>query len=228
MPANDKKLDNPVWYSLTERHSRFSTGIPQFRKYDPDIVLFAGFDPDATGIFSRLDEIFPVNDSFFLFGQFPPLPANYTRIDFIECLQMTCPAAVMVPITEEIIQLDHHYTKEMYELVSTVFPGYYLPHTNRLGDYFGIFKNKKLVAMAGERLCMDGYSEVSAVVTHPGHTGKKYAQQLITHIHQKHMDEKVVSFLHTGAQNERAIHIYELLGYKKRRLIPVTKFTRIS
>ncbi len=125
------------------------------------------------------------------------------------------------------MQLDHSYTNQMYELVSTVFPGYYLPHTNRMGDYFGIFNDEKLVAIAGERLCMDGYSEVSTVVTHPHHTGKKYAQQLMTHIHQKHRSENLVSFLHTGAQNERAIKIYELLGYKKRRLMPLTKIKRM-
>lgn len=227
MPDDDKKLDNPAWHALTERQSGFATGTAQCKKYDPDIVLFAGFDVNAADIFSQLDEVFGVNDSFFLFEGFPQLPANYTSTAFIECLQMTCAAPVMIPVTEEIIQLDHSYTNKMYELVSTVFPGYYLPHTNRMGDYFGIFNNEELVAMAGERLCMDGYSELSAVVTHPHHTGNKYAQQLMTHIHQKHRSENQVSFLHTGVTNERAIKIYELLGYKKRRLMPLTKIKRM-
>jgi predicted GNAT family acetyltransferase len=75
---------------------------------------------------------------------------------------------------------------------------------------------------------MDGLTEVSAVVTAPAYTGRKYAQQLMTHIHQKHFENGIVSFLHTGANNERAIKIYELLGYKKRRLISVTKIKRIK
>lgn len=192
------------------------------------MVLFAGFDVKAKNIFHQLNEVFDINDSFFLFDTLPPLPPYYQQEAFIECLQMVCKKPVHITITEDIIQLDETNTAEMFALVSAVFPGYYLLHTNRLGDYFGIFKEGKLVAMAGERLCMDGLTEVSAVVTHPGYTGRKYAQQLMMHIHQKHLEEGNVSFLHTGAKNERAIKIYELLGYEKRRLIPVTRFKRIT
>lgn len=227
MPVDFTKLDNPAWHALTETHSHFAQGTAEFKRYNPDIVLFSGFDTNAKDIFLQLNQVFAVDDSFFLFDKFPALPSNYSTTAFIECLQMTCPMPVMMPITEEIVKLDDNHTNEMYELVSAVFPGYYLPHTNRMGDYFGIFKNDRLVAMAGEWLCMNGLSEISAVVTHPDFTGKKYAQQVMTHIHKKHLDQNVVSFLHTGSHNERAIRIYELLGYQRRRLIPVTKIKRL-
>lgn len=228
MPVNYKKLDNPAWHALNERHSGFAMGTDEFKRYDPGIVLFAGFELNATNIFNQLDAVFDLNDSFFLFDKFPSLPVNYQEEAFIECLQMVCKKPAPANIDEEIIQLDETNTGEMFALVSAVFPGYYLLHTNHLGDYFGIFKEDKLVAMAGERLCMDGLTEVSAVVTHPAYTGRKYAQQLMTHIHKKHLEEGNVSFLHTGANNERAIKIYELLGYEKRRLIPVTRIKRIA
>ena len=75
---------------------------------------------------------------------------------------------------------------------------------------------------------MDGLTEISAVVTHPGHTGKKYAQQLVTHLDNKNLQYGFIPFLHTGSNNERAIKIYELLGYKKRRIIPVTRIKRVN
>lgn len=228
MPVDYKKLDNPAWHALTEKHHYFSSGTKGFKRYDPNVVLFAGFDTGNSKHFHQANDVFDINDSFFLFDRFPTLPENYTTEAFIECLQMICPHPVIVPATEAIVQLTESNAGEMYQLVSKVFPGYYLPGTNRMGDYFGIFKNKELVAMAGERLCMDGLSEVSAVVTHPDYTGRGYARQLMSHIHQKHHSEGVVSFLHTGSANARAINIYELLGYRKRRLIPVTKIKRMA
>jgi GNAT superfamily N-acetyltransferase len=228
MPVDFTKLDNPAWYALTERHSHFAMGTATFKKYNPGIVLFAGFDKKNENAFSQLDEVIAVNESVFLFDKFPALPPNYTTEAIVECLQMICTTPVPATGTEEIILLNESNTDEMFALVSEVFPGYYLPGTNCMGDYFGIFKAGKLVAMAGERLCMDGFTEVSAVVTHPDFTGRKYAQQLMTHLHQKHLNEGVTSFLHTGSGNERARKIYELLGYEKRRLIPVTKIKRIT
>ncbi|MES2848041.1 MAG: GNAT family N-acetyltransferase [Bacteroidota bacterium] len=228
MPVDYNKLDNPAWHALTERHSHFATGTRDFKRYDPEIVLFAGFDIQNENAFKQLNAVVGINESVFLFDKFPALPHNYSIDAFVECLQMICPSPLLINITEKIVLLNETHTGEMFALVSTVFPGYYLPHTNRMGSYYGIFKENKLIAMAGERLCMDGLTEVSAVVTHPNFTGRKYAQQLMTHLHQKHLEEGVVSFLHTGSANETAIKIYELLGYERRRLIDVRKIRRTT
>ena len=226
MPAKYKKLDNPAWHSLTETHTAFALGTSALKRYDPEIVLFSGYDPAAKNIFKQLDKVFNPNDSFFLFDQFPVLPANYRVETIVQCLQMVCQTPVHANITENLVLLDETNSEEMYALVSQVFPGYYLPNSRLMGDFFGIFKDEKLVAMAGERLCMDGLTEISAVVPHPDWLGRKFAQQLVTHLNHKNIEQGIIPFLHTGSGNERAIAIYELLGYTKRRIIPVTKIKR--
>lgn len=221
-----EKLDNPAWYSLTETHNGFTLGNDDLKRYDPEIVSFAGFNVEKENIFLQLDQVFNPNESFFLFNKFPALPANYRIETVVQCLQMVCETAVQVAVTENIVQLDETNSEEMFSLVSEVFPGYYLPNTRLMGDYFGIFKDGKLVAMAGERLRMYGLTEISAVVTHPAYLGRKYAQQLVTNLNDKNLLAGIIPFLHTGSDNERAIKIYELLGYKKRRIMPVTKIIR--
>jgi len=228
MAADHKKLDNPAWHALTERHVGFALGNDELKRYDPAVVLFAGYDPEKKNITDQFDEVFKTGESFFLFDEFPPLPINYTVETIVECLQMVCEMPLQVAITEKLVPLDKTNREEMFDLVSKVFPGYYLPGTAVMGDYFGIFKEGKLVSMAGERLCMEGLTEISTVVTHPGHGGRKYAQQLVTHLNNKNLQQGNIPFLHTGSGNERAIKIYELLGYKKRRIIPVTKIKRIQ
>lgn len=228
MPADLTKLDNPAWHALTETHACFAIGNSQFKRYHPEIVLFAGFDRSHKNITTQFDQVAGLQDSFFLFDDFPALPANYQVETVVECLQMVCEKPVGANITDEIIELNEKDTDAMFALVSEVFPGYYLPQTRLLGAYFGIFYNGQLVSMAGERLRMNGFTEISAVVTHPAYAGRKYAQQLVSYLNDKNMQEGITPFLHTGSGNQRAISIYELLGYKKRRIIPVTKIKRIQ
>lgn len=226
MPAAYNKLDNPAWHALTETHSRFATGTDIVKKYDPDIVLFAGLGTKEIHLQNQLDQVFCQQDSFFLFDDFPALPKNYQVETVIECLQMVCDKPVEVSFTEKITPLDETHTETMFALVNQVFPGYYLPQTRRMGNYFGIFREAALVAMAGERLCMEGFTEISAVVTHPDFTGRTYAQQLVSYLNNKNRQAGIIPFLHTGAGNNRAIQVYERLGYVKRRVIPVTRIKR--
>ena len=228
MSGQYKKLDNPAWHALTETHAGFALGTSELKRYDPAVVLFAGFNVETKDIVQQFDEVLEPGESFFLFDEFRVLPPNYQIDTVVECVQMVCEKPVPVRLTENIKPLDKTHWEEMYALVSEVFPGYYLPGTAVMGDYFGIFKEDKLVAMAGERLCMDGLTEISAVVTHPEYGGRRYAQQLVTHLNDKNLDAGISPFLHTGSRNERAIKIYELLGYKKRRIIPVTKIQRMA
>ena len=227
MPVDFKKLDNPAWHALTERHAGFARGTDELKRYDPTIVLFAGFDRTKENIAEQFDHVFAAGNSFFLFDDYPALRLNYIVETVVQCLQMFCEIPMPVPITENIVPLDASNQEEMYSLVSQVFPGYYLPGTALMGDYLGIFNEGKLVAMAGERLCLNGFTEISAVVTHPNYTGRKYAQQLVSQLNDKNLQDGNIPFLHTGSNNERAIKLYELLGYKKRRIIPVTKIKRV-
>ncbi|MGA9320158.1 MAG: hypothetical protein WBW06_03770, partial [Xanthobacteraceae bacterium] len=41
-----------------------------------------------------------------------------------------------------------------------------------LGSYIGIRSGGQLVAMAGERMKFDGFTEISAVCSHPEHRGR--------------------------------------------------------
>lgn len=72
--------------------------------------------------------------------------------------------------------------------------------------------------MAGERLKVPGYTEVSAVCTHPEHAGKGYARILMTEVIERIRDRGETPFLHLGKDNERAIELYPRLGFSRRSL----------
>jgi len=80
----------------------------------------------------------------------------------------------------------------------------------------GIRCEGKLVAMAGERLKVPGYTEVSAVCTHPEHTGKGYARVLMMEIMLGIRDRGETPFLHVRRDNGRAVELYQRLGFRTR------------
>jgi predicted GNAT family acetyltransferase len=74
----------------------------------------------------------------------------------------------------------------------------------------------RLVAMAGERLKMDGCVEISAVRTHPDYRGRGLGGALMQAVGKRIRDEGDVPFLHTYAHNSGAIALYRKLGFQVR------------
>ncbi|MCO6497687.1 MAG: GNAT family N-acetyltransferase [Chitinophagaceae bacterium] len=131
------------------------------------------------------------------------------------------------PIVENIIKLDDdHHKSDLFELVNLVQPGYFKSKTSDLGVYYGIYKDEKLIAAAGERMKMNEYTEVSAVVTHPDYTRKGYAKQLIAFTCNKIFAEGKIPYLHATESNVGAINLYEKLGFQTRQKISFWNFVK--
>ena len=91
---------------------------------------------------------------------------------------------------------------------------------------FGLFINGQLVAVTGERMKMNAFTEVSAVVTHPDHAGKGYAKQLVAYTVNKIFEEGKAPYLHVAQTNTGAIALYEKLGFTIRRKISFWNLAR--
>lgn len=104
-------------------------------------------------------------------------------------------------------------------LVKFVYPEYFKEKTASLGRYYGIFKNEKLIAITGERMQMEDFTEVSAVITHPDYAGNGYAKQLIAHTVNNIFKQDKIPFLHVAETNNGPIKLYEKLGFATRRKI---------
>jgi predicted GNAT family acetyltransferase len=73
--------------------------------------------------------------------------------------------------------------------------------------------------MSGERMRVPGHTEVSAVCTHPEHTGHGYARILTTEVVQRIRSRGETPFLHVREDNVRAIELYHRLGFVRRVLL---------
>lgn len=216
-----KKLDNPVWFSLSETHHPYSIDHEAIKFYHPDYCPFGGCcaATDRVGAREALDAYAARVDSFFIVGDKPLLPNSLCLNKEVVCLQMVLESRIDQVIKDPITPLTPEHAEALFQLVNLVQPGYFKPKTSMLGNYAGIIKEGKLLAVAGERMIMDDFVEVSAIVTHPDHTGQGYAKQLIAYIANAIFDRQKTPYLHVVESNIGAIGLYEKLGFATRRKI---------
>ncbi|HXB96331.1 MAG TPA: GNAT family N-acetyltransferase, partial [Puia sp.] len=149
------------------------------------------------------------------------LPAAWTLEHHLPCAQLLAPENLhcMPQPKEEITLLGPTDKEDMFQLINSIQPGYYHPETWQTGDYCGIRKTGRLVAMAGERMRMTGFNELSAICTHPEFTGRGYAQQLISWLCRRQAAKGITPFLHVSLANQKALRLYIHLGFRHRREI---------
>jgi GNAT superfamily N-acetyltransferase len=213
-------LDNPAWWALTGAQRQFATGPQQVKRYQRGILPFAAIETATTQNLVALCDLFEPGEIFYLIGELPPLPAGVQVLKELPCVQMIMQQPITLPNnTVPITPLNASHSDDMLNLINKVQPGYYEKDTWRLGNYAGIWQQNQLVAIAGERMRLDGLTEISAICTDPVYTGRKYAQYLIAHLCNTNLQTGNTPFLHVINTNKRAIGLYEYLGFTTRRTI---------
>lgn len=223
--SQENKLDNPVWYSLSENHLEFAIDYGNTKLYHPNYGPFGGFiDVKNTAIAAL--EYSALIDNFFIVGEKPEVADTLKIAKELVCLQMVINEKIQLAIEADIVKLTAEHNESLCDLVNLVQPGYFKNKTILLGDYYGIFKDNQLIAITGERMKMNAFTEVSAIITHPDHTGKGYAKQLITYVVNAIFDQGKMPFLHVAEHNPGAIALYEKLGFTTRRKMSFWNITK--
>lgn len=217
MPLYDESpLDNPVWFSLTEHQHQQAIDYGNVKFYHPDYAPFGAFInyEDTTKAIAKHAQL--ITD-FFIVGDAPKMPPHLKPPKQYVGLQMIIYNTINHHITEKIVELTDAHYHDLIKLIKLVYPEYFKSKTQKLGQYFGIYKNGELVAATGERMQTHHFIEISAVITHPEHTGHGYAKQLITHTAKGIFNKGKIPFLHVDETNTNAIQLYKTLGFSTRR-----------
>jgi ribosomal protein S18 acetylase RimI-like enzyme len=215
MTSLDEKLKNPVWYSLKETHKKFRVEFDGVLFYQPDVCSFGAFKNESKT--SKAANKYAKNSEKFFFvteNKSPVIDTNKVVLEKkIDGCQMVLEKLTTIEITEKIVHLTEKHIDEVYDLIWLVMPGFYQKRGFEIGQFFGIFKNNKLIAISGQRMKGHGFIEISSVVTHPNYTRRGYAKQLISHTAKEILKENKLPILHTNKGN-KAIPLYEKLGFK--------------
>ncbi len=213
-------LDNIIWQALTTRQAAFSVGSDKARRFIPEIGPLAAFaDPENPSYESLAGLVEPEGTLGIFLSQPYSDQRGWAHLGGAPLLQMVCANAIPPDTARasnlRILELGPPDSQEMVEPAALTKPGPFSTRTCELGLYLGIRDGGKLVAMAGERMKVPGYTEVSAVCTHPDHLGKGYAQTLMWEVMEVIRKRGERPFLHSRADNERAIGIYRKVGFEE-------------
>jgi ribosomal protein S18 acetylase RimI-like enzyme len=213
-------LDNPVWHSLVTQHAGLAITADGAARYPAAIVPFAGIAESTARAADQLTSLVDDAESVFIVGLAPEPPPGWTLEPKKPVLQMVCTSrAVEVP-GPPVVPMTSAQVADMVALTDLVFPGFFRPRTLEMGSYYGIYDGARLAAMAGERMRLDGYQELSAVCTHPDYTGRGYAQRLLALLCNSAFDRGFTPFLHVYADNTRAIGVYRRMAFVDRAVLP--------
>jgi GNAT superfamily N-acetyltransferase len=212
-------LDNPLWASLTSLHRPLAVGAGGALRYPAEVAPFLATGGEATA--ADVAALVAPGETIYVVGPRPPVPV--TELGTI--LQLVCTAPPVLPDGPPVVALGPSHHAAILDLAALVYPHYFRPRTTELGRYFGIFEGDRLAAMIGERMGMPGYREISAVCTHPDHTGRGLARRLLAMLSTDIAATGATPFLHVSPTNTRAVALYEQNGYRMRIALP---FARVS
>lgn len=217
-------LDNPIWNALTTEHADLALAEGQAARYPAEIGPLSGLAEQTPEAYESLRALTGTGPGGFS-AQFlaePPLGRpGWSLIRGGLMTQMIWSGGAIPAITPPggqavLRRLTLADVSAMVELAELTEPGPFRARTCELGEFFGIFEAGRLRSMAGQRLRLPGFIEVSAVCTHPDARGRGYARAAMLQVMADILGRGATPFLHAFADNP-AIRVYEGLGFTHRR-----------
>jgi ribosomal protein S18 acetylase RimI-like enzyme len=215
----DHVLDNPVWHALTGPHAAFAIGTGRARHYPRDIVPFSAIAEPTPEAYRDLAVDLPANAEARLQRlNDEAVPFGWVKISSYPIVQMVADRIEgAVPDAHDVVRLGERDIQDMMELMAVANPGLFGPRTPMLGTYLGIRDGDRLIAMAGERIRVPGYVQLSSISTHPQARRRGHARRLTALLMHRALDRGERPFLHLRSTNTVALSVYTALGFKVRR-----------
>lgn len=210
-------LDNPIFNALSTSQAELAIGDELAKRYPPQFTCLAGLVDESADSFESLKKVTAgttvrilTADEHFV------VPKGWNCITSYAVSQMTCPQLIdcnALPF-ETLSSSD---VPSMLELAELAQPGPFYNRTIDLGTFVGIKDGATLVAMAGQRMKIPGYEEITAVSTHPDYRGRGYARALVFALASSIRNRGNLPFLTVKPENLAGIRSYEAIGFQFRR-----------
>ena len=225
--APDACLDRQVWHMLTGRQAHLALDGEAAKRIDPRYGPFAALRDDGPEAQAALRTLArgQGDELWFVEPEPVPPPLGFRVKRSAALLQMIAgeEAGPDERHDPEAVPLGEEHADAMTALALATRPGPWGELTRCYGPFYGIFREGRLAAMAGERMLpCPGLAEVSGVCTWPELRGQGLARRLMLHVMAGFRARGDRPFLHTYADNAVAIGLYRKLGFSERRVMTLT------
>ena len=208
-------LDRPAWTALTTRQNEFAEGNDLAWRFRADIIPFAAARDNSDEAVAALGEL---PGEFLTLAELyePRIPPGYEVFIAAPIVQMLATRPLAPVDDAHIKRLTDADAAEMLELATLTRPGPFTLKAQALGEFYGVRIDGRIAAMAGERMKIEGHSELSGVCAHPDFRGRGLARLLSLFVTDRILARGETPFLHAWASNTLAITLYESIGYETR------------
>lgn len=224
-------LDRAVWNALTSRLSGFVTADSDARaaRIDPEVGVFMSGADARTETLAAMAELARRHPGAGLIEQVgSPLAEidlpGVAVISRIPLVQMSCETLTAGGPDLAFETLTEDDASDMLALALLTKPGPFRSRTPELGPFIGVREEGRLVSMAGRRLRLDGFTELSGVCTHPERRCRGYAAALSRAVVSDILASGEGAFLHAFADHPATIDFYRSLGFEVRARMTYTIF----
>lgn len=217
-------LDNMAWHALRGPQAELAeptpvAGVARFRR---PIAPFTAVDElDDQGWAAMAELVGPGGVAILFRAEVPSPPPQWTTV--FEGTTIQYQATDLDPIdsatADQIVELGPDDSDEMVELTAKTEPGPFSAETWRTGRYFGLRRDGKLVAMAGERLRTEGWGEVSAVCVDSSVRGQGLGAAMTLAAAGAIAERGDRPMLHVAEDNRPAHRLYLQIGFEVRRSV---------
>jgi predicted GNAT family acetyltransferase len=223
-------LDRPIWSALTTRQASLAEGGARALRFAPDFGVFAAAADRSQASQTALAALVPAGGQVALVEARTPAQVPGTAIVSTAVIwQMVAPSITAAPEPDfAILDLSEADAPQMLALATETRPGPFFARTHQLGDFVGVKQGDRLLAMAGERMKPEGFTEVSGVCTAPDCRGRGYAGALMRVVANRILARGETPFLHSYAHNTGAIGLYQTLGFALRSEMTMQVLERAS
>lgn len=211
-------LDRPIWTALTTRQTHLGHGDALARRFHPDVAPFAAMSSETPDAWRALHALLRPEEQVVIQS-----PDGVAGIDALQVKRVgTIHQMIGTRRVDErtddrdVLALGSADVDDMLALVQRTRPGPFAKRTHEMGRYIGIREQGQLIAMAGERMAIDGYVEISAVCVDERWRGRGLAARLMNILRREIALRGETPFLHVFSHNESAIGLYERLGFELR------------
>jgi len=219
-------LDDMVFHALTGRQVHLAASSPDgaAHRYADEIAPFCGVERlDGRGWAALSGLVGPDGVAVFLRAEVEPAPGGWAELLREPATQYVAGDLVDPPATasREVVELTASDSPDMVALAAATEPGPFGPNSHRTGRWFGIRREGRLVAMAGERIRVDGYGEVSGVCVDPEVRGQGLGAVVTLAAARGIQERGDRAMLHVRDGNDGAHRLYRRIGFVRRRTVTV-------
>ena len=219
---SQETLSNMIWRAFAGSQKHLTAGTEHVRRFASGYSPLLAFAEPSSADFAQIAPFCESGERFYCGEWTGAEPAGWKiELDTTMCPMLWNGSPPSADESLSVVRLRSEHVPQAMELTTLTRPGPFGERTIELGEWYGVFEDGLLIAMAGERLQDGPLREISGICTRPEFQGRGLARRMTELMIRRLLARGETPFLHVAAKNVRAVELYKKMGFVVTREVPM-------